>query len=192
MPDREVETIQDLIFYQYAKIIARSAFAVPNGKVAKSQHYGFIKKTFLQLKRGKKSWSEIIREDRQFAESEKRCAYCGSDINLNWDHLVPQSIHINDQCPTCDRIFGIHNQVWACRACNSSKGAKGLYEFYRAQFPEDPKFYDLIPPLLEKKYLKTIYYCHDCAGTLASGGFGYSSGLTVLDIDCVLKIEREF
>lgn len=25
MPDREVKTIQDLIFYQYAKIIAKSA-----------------------------------------------------------------------------------------------------------------------------------------------------------------------
>ena len=59
MPDREVETIQDLIYYQYAKVIARSAFAVPNGKVAKSQHYGFIKNTFRQLKRGQKSWSEI-------------------------------------------------------------------------------------------------------------------------------------
>jgi hypothetical protein len=26
MPDREVETIQDLIYYQYAKIIARRVF----------------------------------------------------------------------------------------------------------------------------------------------------------------------
>ena len=29
MPDRDVTTIRDLIYYQYAKIIARSAFSVP-------------------------------------------------------------------------------------------------------------------------------------------------------------------
>lgn len=31
------------------------------------------------------------------------------------------------------------------------------------------KFYDLIPPLLEKKYLKTMYCCHECADTLDKG-----------------------
>jgi hypothetical protein len=50
MPDRDVETIRDVIFYQYAKIIARSAFSMPNGKEAKRGHYGFIKKTFRELK----------------------------------------------------------------------------------------------------------------------------------------------
>ena len=187
MPDREVQSVRDLIYYQYSKIIARSAFGIPNGKAAKAQHYGFIKKTFRQLKTGEKSWSEIIREDRQFVEAEKRCAYCSSETDLNWEHLVPQSVHINDRCPSCEHIFGIHNQVWACRNCNSSKGAKGLYEFYRFRFSEDPKYYDLIPPLLEKKYLKTIYCCHECAGTLDASGLDPSGVLTVLDIDAVLR-----
>jgi len=35
MPDRDVLTIKDLIFYQYAKIIARRAFSVPDGVVVK-------------------------------------------------------------------------------------------------------------------------------------------------------------
>ena len=30
-PDRDVTTIGDLIYYQYAKIIAKSAFGVPDG-----------------------------------------------------------------------------------------------------------------------------------------------------------------
>jgi hypothetical protein len=55
MPDRDVKTIQDLIYYQYAKIIARSAFSVSSGKEAKKRHYGFIKKTFRQLNSGSKS-----------------------------------------------------------------------------------------------------------------------------------------
>jgi hypothetical protein len=51
MPDRDVTTIKDVIYYQYAKIIARSAFAVPDGTTAKANHYGFIKQTFRDLHR---------------------------------------------------------------------------------------------------------------------------------------------
>lgn len=189
MPDKEVETIRDLIFYQYAKIIARSAFEAPDGKAAKSQHYGFIKNTFRQLKSGQKSWSEITREDKQLVQSENRCAYCGSDTDLNWEHLVPRSISINERCPTCEHILEIHNQVLACRTCNSLKGKRGLYDFYQTRFPQDPKFYDMIPPLLEKKYLKTIYNCHDCASTLDSSSVDASRGINVLDIDSVLRIK---
>ena len=50
MPDRDVTTIKDLIYYQYAKIIARSAFSVPDGTAAKGDHYGFIKQTFRELR----------------------------------------------------------------------------------------------------------------------------------------------
>jgi hypothetical protein len=35
MPDRDVKTIRDLIYYQYAKIIARRAFSAADGKKAK-------------------------------------------------------------------------------------------------------------------------------------------------------------
>jgi hypothetical protein len=85
MPDRDVETIRDLIFYQYAKIMARRAFGAADGKEAKKQHYGFIKKTFRELQRGVKSWSEITREDWQLVEAEKRCAYCGGESDLDRD-----------------------------------------------------------------------------------------------------------
>ena len=43
MPDRDVKTIRDLIYYQYAKNIARRAFSAPDGKEAKKKHYGFVK-----------------------------------------------------------------------------------------------------------------------------------------------------
>jgi hypothetical protein len=48
------------------------------------------------------------------------------------------------------------------------------------------KFYDLEPPLLEKKYLKTIYNCHLCAGTLDAGDIDGDGELTVLDIDQII------
>ena len=46
MPDRDVTTIGDLIYYQYAKIIAKSAFGVPDGREAKGKHYRFVKQAF--------------------------------------------------------------------------------------------------------------------------------------------------
>ena len=152
MPDRDVQTIQDLIYYQYAKIIARRAFSIPDGKGAKRQHYGFIKKTFRELKSGAKSWSEITREDWQLVEAEKKCIYCESETDLHREHITPKSLRIKPECGTCDTIQGIHNQIWACKECNSSKGIMGLYEFFRAKSPSERKFYDFIPPLSFLRY----------------------------------------
>jgi len=188
MPDRDVKTIEDLIFYQYSKIIAKSAFSVPDGKDAKKQHYGFIKKTFRELKNGQKSWSEITREDLQLLKLDKKCGYCGSTDNLSMDHIAPRSLRIKPTCATCDKIQAIHNQVFACKKCNSSKGTMGLYEFFKARYPNEKKFYDYIPKLLEKKYLKTIYNCHNCAGTLTKSDLDGDGQITVLDIDRVIYL----
>jgi hypothetical protein len=187
MPDRDVETIRDLILYQYAKIIARSALGAGDSVAAKKEHYGFIKTTFRRLKSGEMSWSDILREDWQLVESEQRCAYCGGEGELHREHIVPRSLRILAKCETCDRIQGIHNQIWACRRCNSLKGTKGLYEFFRDQLPGEKKYYDVIPPLLEKKYLKTIFCCHECAETLGRTDLDGDGKPTVTDIDFILR-----
>ena len=70
MPDREVQTVRDLIYYQYAKIIARRAFSASDGRIGKKEHYGFIKKTFRELRSGSKSWSDIMRKDWQLVDRE--------------------------------------------------------------------------------------------------------------------------
>jgi len=186
MPDRDVKTIQDLIYYQYAKIIARRAFCLINGKAAKGMHYGFIKTVFGELKSGVKSWSEITREDMQLVEGEKQCVYCGSETDLHKEHIVPKSLRITQKCQKCETIQGIGNQIWACGRCNSMKEGKGLYQFFKEKYEGERKFYDLIPPLAEKKYLKTIYNCHECAGTLDGGDIDGDGELTVLDIDHII------
>lgn len=186
MPDKDIATLQDPIFYQYSKIIARSAFSLPDGQKAKKQHYGFIKSTFLDLKTGKKSWSGILQEDWQFAESKKKYIYCEFEEDLHKEHLVPRSLRIKPECVICDKIQGIRNQVLACKTCNSLKRTKGLYEFFKSQYPDDKKFYDVIPSLTEKKYLKTIYCCHECAQTLDKGDLDEDRKLTALDIDFIL------
>jgi 5-methylcytosine-specific restriction endonuclease McrA len=187
MPDRDVSTIRDIIYYQYSKIIARSAFASIDGKEARAKSYGFIKQTFRELKSGKKSWSEITREDWQFVQSERKCIYCEMESDLTKEHIVPRSLRINERCPTCDKIQGIHNQIWACKSCNTAKGNRGPYSFYKMKHPGDEKFYDFIPPLLEKKYLKTIYSCHNCSGTLDKSDIDGDGEMTVMDNDFVIK-----
>jgi len=111
MPDRDVKTVKDLIFYQYAKIITRRAFCAADGKEAKKESYGFIKKTFRELQSGVKQWSEIPREDWQLVEAEKKCAYCDNTENIVKEHIVPKSLRIKPQCQSCDTIQGIHKII---------------------------------------------------------------------------------
>jgi hypothetical protein len=92
MPDRDVSTIRDLTYYQYAKIIAKSAFAASGGR-----------------------------------------------------------------------------------------------EGNRLKHRGDKKLYDSIPLVLEKRYLKTIYDCHNCSGTLGKGDLDRDGVITVLDIDVVTR-----
>jgi hypothetical protein len=49
-----------VIYYQYAKIIAKSAL----GADAKASAYGFIRNTIWYLKNDEKKWSEILHEDK--------------------------------------------------------------------------------------------------------------------------------
>jgi hypothetical protein len=79
MPDRDVRTLRDLIWYQYAKIIARRAL----GPEAKREHYGFVMETLRDLQSARKQWTDISREDWQLVESEKRCVYWASSDRLS-------------------------------------------------------------------------------------------------------------
>ena len=187
MPDKDVKTIRELIFYQYAKIIAKRALTAGDASQAKRTHYGFIRKTFRDLRDGVKTWSEITREDWQLVESDRECVYCGSNVDLHHEHIVPKSLMIKPKCATCDSIQSIHNQVLACADCNRHKGTKGLYEFYKERFPGNLKFYDLIPPLVEKKYLKTIFRCHECANTLEASDPDGDGQISVADIDFIIS-----
>jgi len=187
MPDRDIKIIRDLIYYQYAKIIARRAFAAESGKGVIKYNSDFVRNTFRDFKIGAKSWSEAAQEDVPFAELEKQCAYCGAENDLHEGHIVPRSLRIKPRCKTCDIIQGTHNQVWSCERCESMKSSRGLYQFFKVKFPKSQKFYDLIPPSLEKKYLRAIYNCHLCAGTLDGGDIDGDGELTVLDIDHIIS-----
>ena len=188
MPGRDKKTIRDVIWFQYAKLVARSAFKLPDGHEAKKNCYGFIKNLFRELQADPKSWPTITREDKQLADAQKACAYCGSLKDLAREHLVPMSLLISDRCPSCEKIQAIYNHAWVCKSCNSQKGTMGLYEFFNVRMPDVRKFYDFLPTPVEKKYLKTAYDCLQCASCLDSGDLDGDGELTVFDIDHALKL----
>jgi hypothetical protein len=139
MPPLAVKTVRDLIFWQYAKIIAESAGM---GK----RNWGFIMRKFKQLRDGEIFWNEI-REYVKEREKKAECIFCGSKVNLTIDHLFPRSLN----GPNNEK-----NIVWICSKCNSSKGSKRLYELWTIKKGLNGAKYG-VPRIAEGKYLKLVY-----------------------------------
>ena len=170
MPPKAVKTVRELIYWQYAKLIARSA--------GMGKQYGFIMKTFQDLKTGRKHWSDILREDRKMLQSgPPACAYCGSTESLSMDHIIPQRINAPADCD----VHQIHNLVWCCRPCNSAKGGRDAFTWY------GPERRNEVPRIVEGKFLKLAYECHGCRGTLDSADLDMNLQLDVRDLGWIFN-----
>jgi rubrerythrin len=134
-----INTIRDLIHWQYAKIIAESAGA---GK----RNWGFVMSKYEKLQRGEIFWN-MIREYVKERECRDVCIFCGAHGSLTLEHLFPRSLN----GPEDEK-----NVVWICRSCNSMKGARRLYEAWTLKKGLKGAKYD-IPRIAEGKYLKLIY-----------------------------------
>lgn len=144
LPPRAVKTIQDLIYWQYAKIISESA---GYGK----RQFGFVMNRFKKLTSGEINWSTSIREYVKEREKKNVCIYCGKKKDLTLEHILPRSrggLDIAD------------NAVFVCKSCNSSKGDKRLYEWVGLENRYK------VPRIAEGKYLKLLYSLHKQNGTL--------------------------
>lgn len=144
MPPSAVRTVRDLIYWQYAKIISESAGV---GK----RRYAFVMDRFKKLQSGEIEWSGAIREYVREREMPTICIYCGAADGLSYDHLLPRNRGGPDSPD---------NVALACRHCNSSKGDKGLYEWYMLD-----RRYEL-PRVAEGKYLKLLFELHAQNDTL--------------------------
>lgn len=142
MPPSMVKSIRDLIFWQYAKIIATSAGM---------DNYRFITSRYQKLRKNEITWSSAIREYIKERESPNECAYCGSKEKLTLEHILPTARNGPNIAD---------NAVWVCKSCNSSKGAKRLYEWFGLDNANN------IPRIAEGKYLKLLYDLHEQNGTL--------------------------
>lgn len=143
MPPSAVTTYEDLICYEYAKLIAAAADMEGN--------YGFIMDRMQKLKTGEIEMSDVVREDRyQMEAGMEECIYCGAREDITFDHLIPTSEGGPDV---------ISNQVPACQRCNSSKGARDVIAWYQERDTS-------IPRLVRGKYLKLQYDTYEAEGRL--------------------------
>jgi len=143
VPPAAVKTLRDLVFWQYAKLIAKSA-----GQAGK---FGFIMDRFKKLQSGDIEWSGSIREYIKEQEVVGRCIYCGSTKDLSVDHLIPRARGGPESGD---------NAVTACKSCNSSRGDKGVYEWFQLSGRNE------VPRIVEGKYLKELYAVHERKETL--------------------------
>jgi len=139
MAPTAIRDLRDLLFCQYAKILADSAGV---GK----RPWAFVMDRFKKLPSGEIAW-DSIREYVKEPNDVHRCLICGCAGDLTLGQLPPKSSpHPEDE----------KNAAWVCRSCNASKGARRLYESSTLSKggPKAAK-YD-VPRLAEGKYLKLL------------------------------------
>ena len=159
VPPAVVKTVKDLIYWQYAKIIAESASI---GK----KDYGFVMNKFKQLKSDSISWNEI-REYVKERDYGDECIFCGATADLTLDHLLPQKYN----GPNSEK-----NLVWVCKSCNSQKGARRLYEYFAIEAGADAATYE-VPRITEGKYLKFAYETLKETNLLETSGVQLSTSI---------------
>lgn len=148
MPPGYVKTIEEEIFYEYAKLISRVVY---KGQL----QFGFITNRFKDFKSGKANMSGTVREWEKEQVLPKACVFCGSTESLQTDHLIPSSRGGSD---------GADNMVLSCGSCNASRNNRGVYEWLGL------KKKDGLHRLVAGKYLKELHQLHGQKGTLTVDG----------------------
>lgn len=171
MPPKYVTTVRQLIYWEYAKLIARAAGLEGN--------YGFIVSRYKKFVSGEMTQSSTIRDYEKELEKGEACAYCGSIISLSTDHIVPISRAGVDPRITA-LLDSFDNCVRACRKCNLNKKDKDVFEWYGVEKA------DAIPKLVLSKFLKLAYRLHEIQGTLDLKDPNMDGVLDIYDLGVVI------
>jgi hypothetical protein len=146
MPPKYVKTVREELYYEYAKLISRSAY----GRI----DYPFVANRFKKLRDGEITISGTIREWEREQELPRQCVFCGASDDLSTDHLIPRNRGGDDSSD---------NLVLACKTCNSSRGDKGVFEWLGL------KEKDKLHRLVAGKYLKQLMKVHEERKTIDIG-----------------------
>lgn len=132
----------DIIYYYYAKlVIAPSAGLKDN--------FGFIIDTYKRLKSSVIKISDYDREILHIANNKDKCAFCGIDCKeYLMTHVVPRSYGVKP---------GMHNIVYVCGGCLSSKGEK---DFVLWWCKDQKRSLNKLPRIPLGLYLKIAYELH--------------------------------
>jgi hypothetical protein len=171
MPPKYVQTVRQLIYWEYANLIAKSAGFKAN--------YGFIVSRYKKLDSGEMKWSSSVRDHVKELDQGLICAYCGARNNLTTDHIVPISRAGVD--PRIARLLdSADNCVCACKKCNSTKSDRDAFEWYGSERIDE------IPNLVLSKFLKLAYQIHETQGTLDLHDPNMDGALNIYDLGVVI------
>lgn len=149
-PEVESMTLRELLAVAYGNL-AMAHYAVQRGDQSYSRTAYMIRARLTKgLRSGSMSLGSMFDDEKLKLRNGSRCSYCGGKGDLALDHLIPSKLGGLD---TGDNLLP------ACRACNSSKGAKDLLVWYRERA--------MFPPLLPfRRYLKIMVALAEAAGVM--------------------------
>lgn len=134
----EITTVGELLYWSYANLAMAHAAVTTKSEKYNRSHFMIRSRLYAGLKNGTMQIGPIADDERLKMILPQSCCYCGCQESLSADHLIPRKKGGPNKGD---------NLVWACRTCNSSKGARDVLEWLakRDQFP---------PLLLLRRYLK--------------------------------------
>lgn len=137
-------TVGESLYWSYANLAMAFSSGRHDEPTYQKVDYIVRNKTYHGLLRGALQVGSFLNDEKVKAQASEACCYCGSQLHLSLDHLIPRfrgGEHSAD------------NLVVACRSCNSSKKALDLLE-WMAKRREFPSLW------LLSRYLKlAIHYC---------------------------------
>lgn len=156
-------TVKELILWEYARLISEEASGTKN-------NWSFNLHNFERLNSDKDTWLKIVEMENKI--DPNKCAYCGSPEELLIVRIVPKKM--------C-RLTEIHNIIRSCKKCNLSKGSKDLLDWWARDLR------DKIPRNVMARYLKILYICHECNGTMESCAFDKNGNRDISNLKSVFK-----
>jgi HNH endonuclease len=135
---RAIVTVGDRLYWAYANLAMAHAAVETGASRYGALHYMIRSRLYNGLKSGSMQIGRLAQDERLKMILPQACCYCAGTTCLAADHLIPRKRGGADSGD---------NLVWACRSCNSSKGACDALEWLAKQ--------DRFPPLLLlRRYLK--------------------------------------
>jgi len=133
-----ITKIGELLHWSYANLAMAHAAVTGQATSYGRTHYMIRAKLYAGLNASTMNIGPLAEDDRLKMVLPQACCYCGCRDHLAADHLIPKKRggpNVGD------------NLVWACRTCNSSKGARDVLEWLRSRE-------QFAPLLLLRRYLK--------------------------------------
>lgn len=113
----EINTVREHIAWSYANLACAHSAIESGAKKYGRVNYMIRAKLNKGLLSGSMSMRSMFDDEKVKYQYPQSCCYCGSKDRIHIDHLIPQIKGGQD---------GTDNLVWACRSCNSSKGARDV------------------------------------------------------------------